>query len=177
MIETQTAPPIPIARRPHDEEIAPPVSPAPDTDERPAPDAEDQATNTVETTVEPQRNPFIQWRQMAARNRAARKERGNGKQAFARWMNEQPTSFRDHLDYYLHQKDTMADGSPGWAINTTSEAFNAIYAVVYFTLGVVVGSLFTAIGYTLAWWGQRPGRATLMITGMAIVFINLATWL
>lgn len=122
-------------------------------------------------------NPLLQWWQASRDDSAQRKDRRQGQWWLMRWMDEQPTSVADHLDYYLHQRDERPDGRCGWGLSTGSPLINGAHAAGYRAYGLSVGLAVTLAAYALGWMAQRPGRFLLLSIGALIVITNLNAWL
>ncbi|MEV4753012.1 hypothetical protein AB0K21_42275 [Streptosporangium sp. NPDC049248] len=127
----------------------------------------------------PRREPgmWVQWWQACRTDSAVRKARGQGRWWLMRWMNEQPTSVADLLDFYLHQRDERADGRRGWGLRTGVPIVNGVHAAFYRAYGLTLALALTLATYALGWMGQRPGRALLLAIAAVVVHINLSTWL
>uniref|UniRef100_UPI003F498800 hypothetical protein n=1 Tax=Streptosporangium sp. CA-256172 TaxID=3240076 RepID=UPI003F498800 len=127
----------------------------------------------------PEREPGMvaQWWQAARTDSAARKSRGQGRWWLMRWMNEQPTSVADLVDFYLHQRDERPDGRRGWGLRTAIPVVNGLHAAFYRAYGLTFALALTLASYAAGWMGQRPGRALLLTIAAVIVHTNLSTWL
>lgn len=125
--------------------------------EPPAPPAEEPVARPKKAS----RIPLVQWFQDMRGDSAARRARSEAKWAM-RWMGEQPTSIRDHVDYLLHERYMRKDGRKGWGWRTEGWGLDALHALIYRLYGLTIGLAVSMACYALAWMAQRPGRFFLL---------------
>lgn len=122
-------------------------------------------------------NPISQWWEDMQADIAARKRRGDGRWWFMRWMNEQPTSVADYVDFILNQRDERPGGRRGWGLRTMSPLVNGVHAFFFVVYRMAVGLPLTLITYATGWMAQRPLGFVPLLVALYVVHLNLTTWL
>ena len=149
----------PHGRQPYPDATTAP-DPVPNTDPTPAA----PASPAEEAPVKPskaRRFPLAQWFNEMREDSAARRARSDAKWVM-RWMGEQPTSVRDHVDYLMHERYKRKDSRKGWGLRTEAALIDGVHAFFYRIYGLTIGLAVTLACYALAWIAQRPGRFTLL---------------
>lgn len=141
-------------------------------------EAPQEAPVEADAAPAPQRTrrpgPIVKWSRDMRDDMAARKARTDGRWWLMRWMSEQPTSVRDHLDFVLHQRYQRPDGRQGWGLQTEATLVDGGHALLYRLYGLLIGLPVTMLAYALGWMAQRPGRALLLALAVWLITKNVS---